>query len=388
MARLIGIVTTARSDFGCLRPLMRAVRDHPALALRVFVSGTHFFAVNGYSRTEVEAEFGECAVPVPCTIESDRPPKVGCAMAEVLGGFARALAEVRPDVMVVLGDRWDMIPAVLAAAPFNIPVAHLSGGEVTEGVIDDSIRHAVTKLAHLHFPACEEYGRRLRQLGEETWRIRVTGEPGLDGIADQDFPSKAEVYRPLGLDPERPLSLFTYHPETIGHEHTASHIATILAAAAEVAADSQILFTHPNSDTGSAAIVFAIHAFVENCRNCQVLPSLGRERFFNVLHHCQALVGNSSSGIVESASFRLPAVNIGDRQKGRIAPPNVISVPINRESILVAWRQALSPAFHANVASVVNPYGDGHAAPRIAAVLAEIPIDRALLVKRFVDWTP
>jgi UDP-hydrolysing UDP-N-acetyl-D-glucosamine 2-epimerase len=385
MARVIGIVTTARSDFGCLRPLMQTVRDHPDLTLRIYIGGSHFSDVNGRSCDEVEAEFGAATVRVPCTIDGDRPLALGRAMGEELAGFSAAFDRARPDILVVLGDRWDMIPAVLAALPFNIPVAHLSGGEITEGVIDDALRHAVTKLSHLHFPACEEYGRRLRRMGEEPWRIHVTGEPGLDSLAEITIPTKAECFGALGFDPDRPLSLVTQHPETIGFDGTAQHIGAVLAAAARIAEDGQILFTHPNTDTGSAEIITALHRFVADHPGTRIVPSLGRQRFFAVLAHCDALVGNSSAGLVEAASFKLPVVNVGQRQTGRIAPANVVSVPAEADAVLAAWRRALSPAFRAGLTDLVNPYGDGHAAPRITDVLATVAIDRDLLVKRFVD---
>lgn len=230
MARRIGVVSTARSDFGPLLPLLRVLRERADIELLIYAGGTHFSSVNDYSIDEVESEFLDCTIRVPCQIHGDTPFNIAAAMAEVLAGYARAFRDKTPDVLVVLGDRYDMLPAVVAATPFNIPVAHLSGGEVTEGVIDDCIRHAVTKLAHLHFPANEVYGRRIAQLGEQEFRIHVSGEPGLDLFRTMSVLSKQEVYSEFDLDPSRPLTVFTYHPETIGFEHVARHIGEVLAA--------------------------------------------------------------------------------------------------------------------------------------------------------------
>jgi UDP-hydrolysing UDP-N-acetyl-D-glucosamine 2-epimerase len=305
-------------------------------------------------------------------------------MAEVLAGYAQAFAKIRPDILVVLGDRYDMIPVVLAALPFNIPVAHLSGGEVTEGVIDDAIRHAVTKLSHLHFPTNTVYGRRIAQLGEEDWRIHVVGEPGLDLLRNMERLPKEEVYGELGLDPKRPLSIFTYHPETIGFQDVAVHVTEILAGA-NLVPDTQILFTHPNSDTGSSYIVEAIHAYAQRREGCLIVPSLGKRRYFQFLGNCDCLVGNSSSGLIEAPSFGLPVVNIGRRQAGRIQPRNVITVPTQRDAIAHAWRKALSISFRVNLRDMENPYGDGRTSERIAEILAKIPLSRHLITKKFVD---
>lgn len=387
MARFIGVVTTARSDYGPLLPLLHAFRERSDVDLQIYAGGTHFSAVNGYSIMEVEAEFGDCTIRVPCEIKGDAPADIARAMADVLAGYAQVFAAKRPDILVVLGDRYDMIPVTLAAVPFNIPVAHLSGGELTEGVIDDAIRHAVTKLSHLHFPTTEAYGQRIAQLGEEAWRIHVVGEPGLDLLRTMKRLPKVEVYGEFGFDPELPLSIFTYHPETIDFEDVPAHIAEILAGA-NLVTDAQILFTHPNSDTGSSHIVEAIHSYARRRERCMVAPSLGKRRYFQFLGHCDCLVGNSSSGIIEAASFHLPVVNIGTRQAGRIEPRNVITVPTRRDAIADAWRRALSANFRADLGDLENPYGDGRSSERIAEILANVPLSRDLFRKKFIDQAP
>lgn len=382
--RRIGIVTSARADFGLLRGLMDAVRATPELELIVYATGMHHSRAHGYTLDEVKAAgFAEAVVEVPSFQDGDSPQVIARTMAAGVSGFAAAFARRRPDILVVLGDRYDAYPAALAALPFTIPIAHISGGELTEGLIDEAIRHSLTKLAHLHFPSHEVYARRIRQMGEEAWRVTLSGQPGLDALGAFQPSPREKIVRDLGLDPKRPVSVLTYHPETLAVEKTADAIAAVLKAAAEV--DSQIVFTAPNADTGNAPIRDAITAFAATHPGCVYRESLGRDLYLELLNHADCMVGNSSSGIVEAASFRLPAVNIGDRQKGRLADRNVIACAGDATAIAAAWRRALDPAFRADLAGLVNSYGDGRAVPRILAVLKSVALERRLIVKTFAD---
>lgn len=217
-------------------------------------------------------------------------------------------------------------------------------------------------------------------MGEESWRITVTGEPGLDALSGFPSVSKAELYANLGLDPTKPVTVFTYHPETAGSTDQSWAISTILQAARKIT--SQIVFTYPGMDSGADEIIKALDAYAVANPLCRVFPHLGRERFFNLLSHADCMIGNSSSGIVEAASFSLPAVNIGIRQKGRLAPANVIAVPIETDAIGDAWQPALSGEFRRKITGLANPYGDGQASGRIVARLAAIPITADLIHKR------
>lgn len=382
--RRIGIVTSARADFGLLRGLMDAVRAAPTLELIVYATGMHHSRAHGYTLDEVKAAgFAESIVEVPSFQGGDSPEAVAATMAAGVSGFAAAFARRRPDILVVLGDRYDSYPAALAALPFTIPVAHISGGESTECLIDEAIRHSLTKLAHVHFPSHEVYARRIRQMGEEAWRVTLSGQPGLDALIAFRSAPREKIIRGLGLDPKRPVSVLTYHPETLAANNSADAIAAVLQAAAEI--DSQIVFTAPNADTGNAPIRDAITAFAASHPECVYRESLGRDLYLELLNHADCMVGNSSSGIVEAASFKLPVVNIGDRQKGRLADRNVIACAGDAASIAAAWRRALDPAFRAGLAGLVNSYGDGRAVPRILAVLKSVALDRRLIVKTFAD---
>ena len=384
MQRRIGIVTSARADFGLLRDLMCAVQTEPELELIVYATGMHHSRAHGHTLDEVKAAgFSESIIEVPSFQDGDSPQAVAQTMAAGVSGFAAAFAQRRPHILVVLGDRYDAYPAALAALPFAIPVAHISGGESTEGLIDEAIRHSLTKLAHLHFPSHEVYARRIRQMGEEPWRVTLSGQPGLDAIVSFRPRPRADVIGGLGLDPKRPVSLLTYHPETLAADKTADAVAAVLKAAAEI--DSQIVFTAPNADTGNAPIREAIGAFAASRPGCVYRESLGRDLYLELLAHADCIVGNSSSGIVEAASFKLPVVNIGERQKGRLADQNVIHCAGDTAAIAAAWRRALNPAFRAGLAGLINSYGDGRAVPRILAVLKSAALDRHLIVKCFAD---
>lgn len=391
MSRLLGFVTSARSDFGLLRPLMAAAMADSRFSVVIYATGMHFSARHGNTLAEItEAGFGSCleCLPLPESADGqDGPATLARAMAGGLAAFANAFVRRKPDFLVVMGDRYDMLPAVVAALPFTIPVAHLAGGELTEGVIDDAIRHAVTKMSHLHFPTMPAYAQRLQRMGEEPWRITVTGEPGLDGLRDFPFRSRAEVLEELGLVEGSPISVFTFHPETLSPEGTLHDISTVLAVAAGM--ETQLVMTYPNADTSAGVIISAIETFAArrglDRPPCRVVPHLGRRRYLDLLRQADCMVGNSSSGIVEAASFRLPVVDIGTRQGGRLAPANVLRAPVETAALSAAWTQALSPNFRASLGDLVNPYGDGHAVPRILDRLAEIIPGPDLLLKRFYD---
>ncbi|CAA7621680.1 UDP-N-acetylglucosamine 2-epimerase [Magnetospirillum sp. UT-4] len=387
MSRTIGIVTSARADFGLLRGLMAAVRGAAGLDLLVYATGMHQSPAHGHTIDEVlAAGFGPVLVEVAALPADDGAAAVGDAIGRAVCGFSAAFAARRPDLLVVLGDRFDALPAALAALPFTLPVAHLCGGDVTEGAMDDSIRHALSKLSHLHFPQLESHAERLRRMGEEAWRITVVGQPGLDEVVAFRPRPRPEVLGGLGLDPARPVTVLTYHPETLAPGDGADAVAALLRAAAGM--DSQMVFTAPNADPGNAPIRAAIEAFAAGRPGCVYRQSLGRTLYLEMLNHADAMVGNSSSGLIEAASFRLPVVNIGERQRGRLAPANVITCADDADAIAAAWRRALDPGFRAGLAGLVNPYGDGRSVEKVLAVLATVPLDRRLIVKRFAGADP
>jgi UDP-N-acetylglucosamine 2-epimerase (non-hydrolysing) len=334
----------------------------------------------------VEADRWPIAARIDMGIDGDSPATIAAATGRGVTGFAAEFARRRPDLLVVLGDRYEMLSAALAALPFALPVAHLHGGEVTEGAIDEQIRHAITKLSHLHFPAAEPYAARLRQMGEEPWRIHRCGAPGLDRLREGGSLSREEIERRLGRPLGRPTLLLTFHPETLAVADVPRQVEELTAALEKV--EGEILVTAPGADTGYRTISAGLERLAGRRRLMLMASTLGDDVYTSLLREADVMIGNSSSGLIEAPSFGLPVVNVGDRQRGRLRAANVIDVPAAREAIAEAIRRALDPAFRRGLAGLVNPYGDGHAAPRIAAVLREVELGSRLTRKRFVDLQP
>jgi UDP-N-acetylglucosamine 2-epimerase (non-hydrolysing) len=382
----IGVVTAARSDYGLLAPLIEALHRDPDTDLSIYATGMHFSPRHGMTIDEVhQAEWRDAVVDIPAAPEDDSSEAAARALSRGVEGFAAVYAARRPDIVVVMGDRMDAMAGVIAALPFDIPLAHISGGELSEGVVDDRVRHAITKMSHIHFTSHPDFARRVIQLGEVPERVIVSGEPGLDLLSGLSIDPADAVHAEYGLDSERPISVFTFHPVGPGVDQNRQSIDAVLAAAAEI--ETQIVFTYPNADPGSAPIIDAIDAWCAGRAGCIARASLGRHRYLNLLNRASCMVGNSSSGLVEAPSFELPVVNIGARQKGRLSPPNVLSVPVATAAIAVAWRKALSPTFRDSLTGLQNPYGDGKAVGRIMEVLKTLLATGDLTAKSFHDLT-
>ena len=370
--RTIGVVTVGRSDYGIYRPVLRRIAADPELELLLIVSGSHLEEEHGSTVTEIEADGFGIAERVELELGDDSAAGVAASMARGVEGFGAVYARRPIDILLVLGDRAEMLAAVVAAVPFAIPIAHIHGGEATEGAIDDAIRHAITKLSHLHFASTDAYGRRIEQMGEEPWRVTVTGAPALDDV-------DLEGGDPVDVD--EPFVLVTWHPVTLEQSSGEEQLEELLAALVDV--DAQLVFTHPNADTGRRAIVSRIERFASDRGNSRIFVSLGTRAYFDLLRRAKALVGNSSSGIIEAASFELPVVNVGSRQRGRVRGANVIDVECERAAIAGALRRATSQEFRDGLRGLENPYGDGHAAERIVERLRNAPLGRELIVKHF-----
>jgi len=354
MPRRIAVVTVARSDYGHLTPLLAELRAASDVELLLIVGGAHLDPRFGLTGRGVE-------------------------------GFSAALARRRPDVVVVLGDRLEMLAAAMAALPLAIPVAHVHGGEVTEGSIDEQVRHALTKLAHLHFVAAASYAERVRRMGEEDWRVYEVGAPGLDRFRVVRPVSRADLARRLGVALDSPVAIVTFHPETLAPDDVAMQADELMAALKSL--DGTIVASCPGADAGYATIVERLQALVASRPGTALVESLGDDAYAALLREADVMIGNSSSGLIETPSFALPTVNVGLRQAGRLRARNVIDVEHGRDAILAGVARALEPAFRRGLAGLVNPYGDGHAAPRIARVLREMGLGPRLLRKKFADRT-
>ena len=382
--RSIGVVTTARSDYGIYRPLLQRLQADADIELRVLVTGMHLSPEFGLTVKAIEADGFPITDRVEMLLASDSPEGIAKAIGLGVIGFAQAYARSRPDLLIVLGDRFEMYAAALAAVPFTIPIAHIHGGEVTQGAIDDVLRHSLTKFSHLHFVSTADYARRVRQLGEEPWRVTVSGAPSLDNLRTVQLFSADEVCQHYGVSLQVPPLLVTFHPATLESEQAEAQITELLAALAE--AKRPVIFTGVNADTGGRAIQQKISDFAHGHDAVWLLDNLGTRGYFSLMQHALAMVGNSSSGLIEAPSFELPVVNIGARQAGRVRAANVIDVGTDRAAILAGIRRAVQPEFRADLRNMINPYGDGTAAEKIVARLKSVELDQRLIVKHFIDW--
>jgi UDP-hydrolysing UDP-N-acetyl-D-glucosamine 2-epimerase len=380
--RTIGVVTTSRADYGIYRPILRAIEASDELRLRLYVSGTHLSTTFGMTVREIEEDRFEIAERIEMMLSSDSPEGIAKSMGIGTMGFSQAFARSKPDILVVLGDRFEMHAAGLAALPFTIPVAHIHGGETTAGAIDESLRHSLTKLSHLHFTATEEYARRVIQMGEEPWRVTVSGAPALDAVKGFVPTPVGDLESFCGMDlPERGFLLVTFHSATIESGKAGEQARELLSAIAEMGLPA--LFTMPNADAGGHEIRRQILEFVGTTPHARVVENLGARRYFSLMSRACAMVGNSSSGLVEAASFGLPVVNVGDRQAGRTRSANVVDVDGDRVAIGAAIWKATSQEFRSSLGNLVNLYGDGTASSKITARLTSQALGPPLLRKKF-----
>jgi UDP-hydrolysing UDP-N-acetyl-D-glucosamine 2-epimerase len=382
--RTIGVVTVARSDYGIYQPILRGIQADPELRLHLMVSGMHLSPEFGLTVNMIERDGFEIGDRVEMLLSSDSPEGIAKSMGVGTMGFAQVYTRFRPDILLVLGDRFEMFAAALAALPFKIPVAHIHGGEVTQGAIDDALRHSLTKLSHLHFPATLDYAQRVQQLGEAPWRIAIAGAPALDHLRSLRWLDAGELQQRLGFALETPLLLVTFHPATLYYDQTELHGRELLAALETV--ESQIIFTLPNADTHGRVLIRLIEDFVRQHSRARIVENLGTEAYFSVMRLATAMVGNSSSGLIEAPSFELPVVNVGERQAGRVRAQNVIDVPAERIKIRAALEQAMSPEFRTSLRGMRNPYEVGRSSAAIIVdTLKSVRLDEQLLVKRFYD---
>jgi len=354
----IAVLTTSRADFGIYRPVLDRLAGSRHLRARLIVSGSHLEPRFGHTIREIEHEGYAAFRRVRCL----RGDMTG-SMARMLEGMGRQFRSWRPDLMLVLGDRFEMLAGALAAVPFQIPIAHLHGGEVTRGALDDSFRNVISRISHLHFVATREAAERLRRMGEEAWRVTVSGAPALDRLKG----------RPRG--PRGDFLLVTFHPVTREPGRESAQAGALVAALRRLG--RPCLITAPNADPGHEAI----RERLRRAPDSRFVESAGGEGYFDLMSQAAAMVGNSSSGIIEAPSFRLPVVNIGTRQEGRLRARNVIDCGYDAPDIVRAVRKAVSPAFRRSLRSLKNPYGDGHAAERIVRRLESTVLDDRLLRK-------
>lgn len=381
--RNIGVVTGSRADYSIYRSVLECIRADGRLKASLFVTGTHLSPEFGLTISEIEAAPHEIAERVDCLVSSDTPAGTALSMSLALAGMARAFTRSRPDILLVLGDRFEMFAAASAAVPFSIPLAHIHGGESTFGTMDESLRHAITKLSHLHFASTETYAKRIIQMGEEPWRVRISGAPALDSLVTMELPNASELSRQLDFDCSHPFLLVTFHPATLESIDAASQADTFFEALRGV--DLPVLATAPNADPGGRAVLAALKSFAGTRSSVKIVTHLGARRYAACMKYAAAMAGNSSSGILEAASFALPVVNVGSRQQGRIRGANVVDAALDPGEIRAALEKVLTPGFRQSLAGMANPYGTGRAGQIIVDALSEVELNPLLVRKRFYD---
>lgn len=362
--RNIGVLTTSRSEYSIIRPILKAITDDKELHLQLFVSGNHLAPEFGHTVEQIEYPITE---QIEGLLSSDTPEGISKSIGITVCGFAQTFTKTRPDILLITGDRFEAIAVALAAIPFKIPIAHLGGGDTTVGAFDESLRHAITKLSHIHFCYAESQAKRVIQMGENPARVWVTGNPALDGITT--------TYNSVPIAEGALVVLF--HPVTLEYERTDEYIDNLLMALKQ--RPEPIVFILPNADTSGRHIIKKLRKLPD----AQVYANLVPGIFYDLLRHAKAIVGNSSCALMEAPSFELPAVNVGNRQKGRLRGDNVIDVGTSVDEIYDGIEWAVSPPFRRLLKGSKNPYGDGQSTPRIIDILKNTSLD--IIEKEFYE---
>lgn len=381
--RKICIITGTRAEYGFSRNLIRGIEEDPELELQLVVTGTHLSKEYGETVQEIYKDGFKIAKEIPIITEENL--NMGMEAGTLVSELSQFFLLDKPDIMLLNGDRYEALAAALTATLCNIPIGHISGGEITEGAIDEQIRHAITKLAHVHFPGALPYANNIRKMGEESWRIFNVGDPGIENIKNSSFLSKEELEDDLGLVIDQETLLVTYHPVTLEKVQLKKQVEELLLALAEV--NNKMIITYPNSDEGSEYIIEQLEQFARGKANVKLVKSLGIRRYLSVMKLCGAVVGNSSSALVEAPYLKVPVVNIGNRQKGRLMADNIICCNNSKENIVGAVKKALSREFRNYVTSKTKSlYGEGETSKEIIKVLKVLKYDDRLMKKKLM-WS-
>ncbi len=379
MKRKVAVVTSSRADYGHLYWVLRDLAEHPEVDLKLLVLGSHLSPEFGHTVREIEKDGFEIAARVECLLSSDSD----IGMAKTIGVATLSLADVlgplRPDLLLLIADRYEMLAPASVALALRIPIAHIEGGEISEGAIDNAVRNALTQMSHLHFTPTERARRRVIAMGEEEWRVHCTGALSLDNLRRSKLLAQKELESRLQIDLARPSAVVAYHPVTILRD-TVQEADAVFEALGSLPV--QLLFCYPNADAGSRALIERIKSFLDRRGNGKVFTNLDFLTYWSLLQYVQVVIGNSSSGIMETPSLELPTVNIGMRQQGRERARNILDSAPRADEVVEKVRTATSAEFRKSLAGMSNPYGDGHASERIVKVMTEAPLGEPLLLKR------
>ncbi len=376
-SKKICVVTGTRAEYGLLYWVIKEILNSSDLKLQLVVTAAHLSQEHGETIKEIENDGMPVAAKVSTLGSGDSWSIATNAMARGLVGFTEAFEKLKPDLLLILGDRYELLPAAQVAMMSNVPIAHIAGGDITEGAVDNSIRHALTKFSHLHFVTNEASGVRIRQMGENPDHFFNFGSPGLDHLLRTPLFTKSELESELKFSLKKKNYLITFHPETIGFEK--NKMEPFFAALDSLHGDVLLLFTGSNADPGGRVIDAQVDKFVAQKPNRHKVSSLGHKRYLSCMKYFDMVIGNSSSGLYEAPSFKIPTVNIGDRQKGRLRASSVVDCELSMQSI----KDAIKRASDLDCSKTINPYGDGHAAEKIVKQIRAIPDFSVLLNKKF-----
>lgn len=370
--KTVCVVTGTRADYGLLYWPLMALKDLDGIQVKLVATGSHMSAKHGHTVDAIKKDGLTLDAEIDIEIAGDRPSDILRTMSVTLNKFSSYFEKSRPDLLLILGDRYEIFAVAQAAIVHNIPIAHIHGGEITEGAIDDSIRHALTKMSNLHFTSTEEYKKRVIQMGETPDRVFCTGAPGLDNIKKLKLLNKTEMEKELGFPFNEKNILVTFHPVTVSEEQTISETKNFFKALESLPQNTSFYVTMPNSDTYSENVLKIIHDFkAKNSNRVRDFVSLGQLRYLSLMKIVDVVAGNSSSGIIEAPSMGKPVLNVGDRQKGRLTSKHVLTVAGSEKEVKEGLEVLLSDKFQNEVKSFAPIYGDGEASGRIAKVIAE-----------------
>lgn len=381
--RNITVVTGTRAEYGLLKNTIKAIEKDEDLNLQLVVTGTHLSHKYGYTVKEIEEDGCIISEKIDILEEDRNISAISIEIGTLIIEICKVLERLKPDILLILGDRYEIFAAATAAMAMNIPIAHISGGEITEGAMDEQIRHAITKMAHIHFPGAKEYAGNIQKMGEESWRIFNVGDPGIENIKCTDFLDTKEIEQKIGINIEEDTMLVTFHPVTLEIDNTYMYIKNLLEAITRT--NKKVIITYPNSDNGGEIIIEEILKFEKKYNKAKVFESLGSLLYLSIMKQCRLVIGNSSSGLVEAPFMRKPVINIGNRQKGRLMAKNIISCDYSIESISKAIEKANSLQFREFVKN--NPqslYGEGNTSKEIVKVLREIELGEKLIKKKLI----
>lgn len=383
MTRKVCVITGTRADYGLLRWVMQGIKDDAELTLQIIATGMHLSPEFGLTYREIEKDGFQIDRKVEMLTSSDTPVGIAKSMGLALIGFADALNDLKPDLIVALGDRFEIFAAVSAALVARMPVAHLHGGETTEGAFDEALRHSITKMSHLHFVAAEAYRQRVIQLGEQPDRVFLVGGLGIDNIKRLKLLDRAELETSLDFKLGHKNLLITFHPVTLENSTATEQMAELLEVLAGLT-DTQLIFTMPNADTDGRTLIKMVDQFVAQHANARAYTSLGQLRYLSCVAQVDGVVGNSSSGLAEVPSFKKGTINIGDRQLGRLQTASVINCEPTQQSIGAALKKLYTAAFQASLSEVKTPYGEGGASERVVKTIKHFALD-GIAKKSFYD---